>query len=281
MELLAAAIIMMRRRSTRLVVGQYVRTEAAAAPAKLPRSAVRWKMAISVDELPIREIVRDRREFIADLSRRCKCIHSAHRSRPTARRSSDDQPWLSPLVCRPHSGLRGDSGLRASDQDGGPRAAPRCLVLFGGSESGRRNEAPEIEGKIPRELRGSLYRNGPGVFDHGGLRKPHLLDGDGLVLRLSLADGTAHYQNAFVRTPKFIAEEKAATFHFTTCSMRPSGGLIPSRGGSFAHCQAGVTVYPFKDLLYAFDEISPAFAAIRKRWKRWVSSLWAIRPKSS
>jgi len=29
MELLAAAIIMMRRRSTRLVAGQYVRTEAA------------------------------------------------------------------------------------------------------------------------------------------------------------------------------------------------------------------------------------------------------------
>ena len=154
---------------------------------------------------------------------------------------------------------RRDSGLTARDQDGAPQAAPRCLVLLGGSERGGRNETPEIEGKIPRELRGSLYRNGPGLFDRGGLRKPHLLDGDGLVQRLSLADGTAHYQNAFVRTPKFIAEEKAGTFHFTTWSMRPSGGLIPSLGGGSAHCQAGVTVYPFKDLLYAFDEVSPAF----------------------
>jgi len=62
------------------------------------------------------------------------------------------------------------------------------------------------------------------------LRKPHLLDGDGLVQRLSLADGVARYQNAFVRTPKFIAEEKAGTFHFTTWSMRPLGGLIPGGG---------------------------------------------------
>jgi len=49
---------------------------------------------------------------------------------------------------------RADSGLTARDQDGGPQAAPRCLVLLGGSERGGRNETPEIDGKIPRELRG-------------------------------------------------------------------------------------------------------------------------------
>jgi len=65
---------------------------------------------------------------------------------------------------------RRDSGLTARDQDGAPQAAPHCLVLLGGSERGGRNETPEIEGKIPRELRGSLYRNGPGLFDRGGLR---------------------------------------------------------------------------------------------------------------
>src|SRR6516165_12154265 len=120
--------------------------------------------------------------------------------------------------------------------------APRAMALLGVSERGGRDEVPEIEGRIPQELCGSLYRNGPGLFERGGLRKPHLLDGDGLVQRLSLADGPAHYQNAFVRTPKFVAEEKAGTFHFTTWSMRPSGGLIPSLGGGPAHSQAGVTV---------------------------------------
>jgi all-trans-8'-apo-beta-carotenal 15,15'-oxygenase len=139
------------------------------------------------------------------------------------------------------------------------QAAPRCLVLLGVSEQGGRDETPEIEGKIPHELKGSLYRNGPGLFERGELRKPHLLDGDGLVQRLSFADGTAHYRNAFVRTPKFIAEEEAGTFRFATWSMRRPGGLIANLGGGAVHSQAGVTVYPFQDLLYAFDEVSPAF----------------------
>jgi len=147
----------------------------------------------------------------------------------------------------------------AREDDRGTQVAPRCLVLLGVSERGGRNEAAEIEGKIPRDLRGSLYRNGPGLFDRGGLRKPHLLDGDGLVQRLSFADGTAHYQNAFVRTPKFVGEEAAGRFLFATWSMRRPGGLIANLGGASLHSQAGVTVYPFKDLLYAFDEVSPAF----------------------
>jgi all-trans-8'-apo-beta-carotenal 15,15'-oxygenase len=138
------------------------------------------------------------------------------------------------------------------------QAAPRCLVLLGVSEQGGRNETPEIEGKIPHELQGSLYRNGPGLFERGNLRKPHLFDGDGLVQRLSFTDCTAHYQNAFVRTPKFIAEEKAGTFSFATWSMRRPGGLLANLGGGSPRSQAGVTVYPFKDVLYAFDEVSPA-----------------------
>jgi all-trans-8'-apo-beta-carotenal 15,15'-oxygenase len=133
--------------------------------------------------------------------------------------------------------------------------APRSLVLLGVSERGGRDEAPVVEGAIPRELKGSLYRNGPGLYERGGLRKPHLLDGDGLVQRLAFADGTARYQNAFVRTEKFVAEEKADTFRHATWSMRRPGGLLANLGGGSARSQAGVTVYPFQDILYAFDEV--------------------------
>ncbi|MBV8652517.1 MAG: carotenoid oxygenase family protein [Alphaproteobacteria bacterium] len=135
-----------------------------------------------------------------------------------------------------------------------PQAAPRVLVLLGVPERGGRDEAPQIEGKIPDELRGSLYRNGPGLFERGGVRKPHLLDGDGLVQRLSFAEGIARYQNAFVRTPKFNAEEAAGAFRFATWSMRRQGGLIANLGGGSVRSQAGVTVYPFDNGLYAFDE---------------------------
>jgi all-trans-8'-apo-beta-carotenal 15,15'-oxygenase len=90
--------------------------------------------------------------------------------------------------------------------------APRSMTLLGISERGGRDETPLIDGEIPRELIGSLYRNGPGLFERGTLRKPHLLDGDGLVQRLSFADGKVRYQNAFVRTAKFVEEEKADAY---------------------------------------------------------------------
>jgi all-trans-8'-apo-beta-carotenal 15,15'-oxygenase len=138
--------------------------------------------------------------------------------------------------------------------------APRQLAMLGVSERGGRDESPQIEGDIPRDLSGSLYRNGPGLFERGGLRKPHLLDGDGLVQRLSFAGGKVRYQNAFVRTAKFVEEEKADAYRFSTWSMRRPGGMLANFGGSHTRSQAGVTVYPFNDKLYAFDEISPAYS---------------------
>jgi all-trans-8'-apo-beta-carotenal 15,15'-oxygenase len=59
--------------------------------------------------------------------------------------------------------------------------APHWLTLLGKSERGGRDTAPRVEGRIPEGLNGSLYRNGPGLFERGKSRKPHLLDGDGLV----------------------------------------------------------------------------------------------------
>eukprot|EP00966_Prymnesium_polylepis_P091471 2117166-Prymnesium_polylepis.1 len=41
-------------------------------------------------------------------------------------------------------------------------------------------EISEIEGAIPSDLRGSVFRNGPGNFERGGRRFEHVLDGDGL-----------------------------------------------------------------------------------------------------
>lgn len=40
---------------------------------------------------------------------------------------------------------------------------------------------PRVEGRLPPALQGTLYRNGPGLFDRGGGRKRMLLDGDGMI----------------------------------------------------------------------------------------------------
>jgi all-trans-8'-apo-beta-carotenal 15,15'-oxygenase len=137
--------------------------------------------------------------------------------------------------------------------------APDWLTLLGQSETGGRDYAPDIEGDLPQGLTGSLYRNGPGLFERGGVRKPHLLDGDGLVQRLSFADGQVRYQNAFVRTSRFEKEQAAGKYLQPSWSMRKPGGMLANIGTPHIGSQAGVTVYPFNGELYAFDEITPAY----------------------
>ena len=91
------------------------------------------------------------------------------------------------------------------------------------------------------------------------MRKPHLLDGDGLVQRLSFADGSARYQNAFVRTERFEQEQDAGRYLRSSWSLRKPVGVFANIVTPHLGSQAGVTVYPFGEELYAFDELSPAY----------------------
>ncbi len=71
-------------------------------------------------------------------------------------------------------------------------------------------------GKPPPTLNGTLYRNGPGLFDRDGYRKRHLLDGDGMIQAFDFADGRVRNRNRFVRTEKFVEESRAGAFLYPT-----------------------------------------------------------------
>src|SRR5690349_16864844 len=47
-------------------------------------------------------------------------------------------------------------------------------------------EPLRVEGSIPKDLNGTLYRVGPGQFTAFGKRLPHWFDGDGAVFSLDL-----------------------------------------------------------------------------------------------
>jgi all-trans-8'-apo-beta-carotenal 15,15'-oxygenase len=117
----------------------------------------------------------------------------------------------------------------------------------------------KIEGRIPAALAGVLHRNGPGRFERDGRRKANLLDGDGFVQRLEIADGVARYDARFVRTPKFLREEQAGRFVHPTWTTRAPGGMLSNLGGGRVESQAGVTVYDVGGRVYALDESSPIF----------------------
>jgi len=119
--------------------------------------------------------------------------------------------------------------------------------------------APEIEGKIPEGLSGALYRNGPGRFDRGGRRKQSLLDGDGMIQAFYISDGKAQYKNRFVRTEKFLQEEKSGKLTNETWATQAPGGFLMNLGLPKIKSQAGVTPVYRNDKLYAFDEVSAPY----------------------
>ena len=155
---------------------------------------------------------------------------------------------LSPLLPSPG---RSEPGKFAS--------APNWMTLLGTSEQGGRDYAPRIEGEIPQALKGSLYRNGPGLFERGGYKIKHLLDGDGLIQRLSFTDAGVRYQNAFVQTEKFITEQAAEKRLYATWTTRKSDNVLANIGGNVTASQAGVTVYPVHGKILARDELGPTY----------------------
>jgi all-trans-8'-apo-beta-carotenal 15,15'-oxygenase len=115
-----------------------------------------------------------------------------------------------------------------------------------------RDYRARLEGTLPPQLQGTLYRNGPGRFDRAGLRKNHLLDGDGMIQALTIGDGAVRYRNRFVRTRKYVDESAANRYLYDTwASVRPdaTGGDPPN-----IENQAGVTVIKRHDTLYALDD---------------------------
>lgn len=67
----------------------------------------------------------------------------------------------------------------------------------------------DVEGAIPANLTGTLFRNGPGLLDIAGEPIGHPFDGDGMVCRVAFQNGRAHFCNRFVRTEGYVAEQAA------------------------------------------------------------------------
>lgn len=55
-------------------------------------------------------------------------------------------------------------------------------------------------GTIPKELEGTLLKNGPGQFEIGGQKVAHPFDGDGMVAAFAFKEGRCFFSNRFVRT---------------------------------------------------------------------------------
>lgn len=100
-------------------------------------------------------------------------------------------------------------------------------------------EITDVEGAIPRDLFGTLYRIGPSQqrLPSGGYGSLHFFDGDGLVHAVRFADGRAWYRSRFVRNDSFLAEERVgrANQHFIGTEVEDPDPSIPIRRQSNTH----------------------------------------------
>ncbi|GAB3673336.1 carotenoid oxygenase family protein [Actinocorallia lasiicapitis] len=78
----------------------------------------------------------------------------------------------------------------------------------------------EITGTVPAELRGTLYRVGPGKWQVGTTPIDCLFDGDGMVSRFTIADGAITFRNRYVDTPNSRA---------TTMKRPGVGSAVPGQ----------------------------------------------------
>ncbi|GEA12407.1 carotenoid oxygenase family protein [Alteromonas sp. KUL49] len=84
----------------------------------------------------------------------------------------------------------------------------------------------DIEGRIPADLIGTFYRNGPAKHERGQARYKHLFEGDGMLQAFSIGDGEIEHKGRFITTPKFNAEQQAQRFLYSG----PESRLSQSRG---------------------------------------------------
>jgi all-trans-8'-apo-beta-carotenal 15,15'-oxygenase len=119
--------------------------------------------------------------------------------------------------------------------------------------SERSYEIRDIEGAIPRFVRGVYYSNGPSRHAIGSLRYRHLLDGDGMVRSLRFEDGGVFFKNRFVRSLKFREEEARGAALFRTFGTRFPGDRLNQYGVGI-ESPVNVSVWRFADRLLAFGE---------------------------
>ncbi|MFB0976619.1 MAG: carotenoid oxygenase family protein [Myxococcota bacterium] len=114
-----------------------------------------------------------------------------------------------------------------------------------------------IEGDIPRELNGTLYRNGPNqqVAPVAGTQALHLFDGDALINAIQFDDGTARIKGRYARTECFVEQEKAGQYVQGGLNLPPDHPLaspLPSH-------HPNTNIVPHAGRLFALTENMPPF----------------------
>jgi carotenoid cleavage dioxygenase-like enzyme len=96
------------------------------------------------------------------------------------------------------------------------RVNPYLAGNFGPIASEDNVQDLRVTGEIPRELNGTFYRNGPNPQFPPRDQNHHWFAGDGMLHAFILSNGLVNYKNRYVRTPKWVLENRAGKAMFGT-----------------------------------------------------------------
>ncbi|MGB5593664.1 MAG: carotenoid oxygenase family protein, partial [Crocosphaera sp.] len=112
----------------------------------------------------------------------------------------------------------------------------------------------DIEGQIPLDLQGTLFRNGPGLFGIGGQPIGHIFDADGMISAFRFQEGTIHFQNRYVRTSGYLKEQQAQKILYRGFGTQKSGGWLANCFNTKFKNAANTNVIYWGDKLWAMWE---------------------------
>lgn len=115
----------------------------------------------------------------------------------------------------------------------------------------------QIEGRLPADFNGTLYRNGPAWFERDGFRYEHWFDGDGMVHGWRFGDGAVTHRGRMVETPKFKRERGAGRFN-TLAAGTTVPDPVAIRNNDDANT-ANTSVVTIGGRLFALSEAGSAF----------------------
>ena len=84
---------------------------------------------------------------------------------------------------------------------------------------------PILCGQVPEGLRGTLYRNGPGRLERGGVHVGHWFDGDGAILAVHFTDAGVSGVYRYVQTAGYQEETAAGKLLYGNYGMTAPGAI--------------------------------------------------------
>ncbi len=113
-----------------------------------------------------------------------------------------------------------------------------------------------VEGTLPEELRGTLYRVGPSIFSAFGQRYEHWFDGEGAVSAVRLGGGRAWGGARVIETQHREQERRAGRMLYLRYgTVTPISPLQRMR--TLSYNAANTSLLPWQGRLFALHEQSP------------------------